>query len=266
MKKTFMLTSLITLTACSGSFKSSIPEGAVDQASASNVPVLPVLAPAGVNPNCHIQLQATNTPIKVIFVVDASGSNAAYENSAGVLIYGSDYDKNLRGNSINNFYKDYGDNVMFRWTFITFKGPGATVLLTHGDKVSMRSAIDAFFVLRDLAETPYMAALNAARDAIANDSNPGAEDKYVVIFMSDGLPNPFVSDAVLDAKIDEIVALKPGAVTVNGIYYGIVDPLAAGRIQAMATRGGGKFLDLGGMGPNTFQVASSIRVPNTACQ
>lgn len=213
-------------------------------------------------PNCRNQLHNLTTPIKPVFIVDTSGSNKL--NNYGQA--GSDPNRIVRGDSIERFYNTYKMKSNFGWSFTTFASTTANVLLTMGNATQMSNAIASFRAMLDSGETPYVAALNAAKANIQADSGRAAGTKYMVIFLSDGLPNPLVSDSTLTSKVSEILAVLPGAISFNSIYYGVVDPTASGRLKLMAQTGGGNFLDTNANPTGKdFLITDFVVVPGVNC-
>jgi len=213
-------------------------------------------------PNCRNQLRTTTLPIKSVFVVDVSGSNKSNNNNQP----GSDPNRVVRGDSIQRYYNTYSAKPNFGWSFTTFAASSANVLLAMGNAASMKNAIDTFRVMSDAGETPYMAALNAAQANIQNDTGRAPNTKYMVVFLSDGLPNPPVDQVTLNNKVTQIVNVLPGQVSFNSVYYGAVDPQASGRLQAMAQTGGGNFLDTNANPTGTnFLITDLVVIPGVVC-
>lgn len=213
-------------------------------------------------PNCRNQLRTITTPIKPVFIVDVSGSNK--QNDGGAR--GSDPDRIVRGDSIERFYNTYKSKSNFGWSFSTFAANSATVLLAMGNAAQMNSAIQTFRNMGDAGETPYIAALNAAKNNIAGDTGRAAGTKYMVVFLSDGLPNPVVSDANLQSKVMEVVNTVAGAVSFNTVYYGNVNQQASDRLKLMAQAGGGNFLDTNANPTGKdFLISDLVIVPGVVC-
>lgn len=193
--------------------------------------------------SCTQQLGTTTMPIKVMFVVDTSGSNAGTG--------GSDPNKSVRGGSISQFFTSYRSRANFSWGFLYFSGSIASSLIggTASPQFTsnpslMQQAVSAFYGVADSGLTPYMAAINLARQAIQSDApSAAANTKYVVVFLSDGLPDPVVDDATLRAGVQALLGVRPNQVSFNAIYYGEVNATANARLQMMASTGAGQFLD-----------------------
>ena len=129
----------------------------------------------------------------------------------------------------------------------------------------MQQAINRFYSVQDSGDTPYAAALDMARSAIANDVSSTSDTKYIVVFISDGVPDPAISDSALVSRVNSVLNAKPGQVTLSSIYYGSYNQEAADRLDMMAYYGHGGFLDANSSYGKTFQIESVIQVPGTVC-
>lgn len=93
-----------------------------------------------------------------------------------------------------------------------------------------------------------------------------AASKWIVVFLSDGLPNPTMSDAQLQAGVSGIVGLHPNQITFNTVYYGPDNPQASGRLKLMAQQGNGYFLDTNSSATQKdFLISNIVNVPGTVC-
>ena len=221
---------------------------------------------------CAKQLQAQTAPIKMLFVVDMSGSNASGDNGGPP----TDPGKTMRAGSIQKFFTDYAAKANFSWGFIGFQFTsaqsfvGASGAASFGAASSMQGAIDQLKCQSDSGGTPYSAALNMTAAAIRNDPDLNSATKpiYVVVFLSDGMPNPAYpnGDAQLYGDVAAIASIAPGRVSINTVFYGADDPAAGPRLQGMATAGGGHFLNTNqypaGM---DFQISDAIYLPGLTC-
>lgn len=237
-----------------GTAASSSEEGSNSSSSSSN-------SSSSSEDTCTEQLQTTTLPVKTLFIVDTSGSNASDSKSSG-----SDNDKSVRGGSIQQFFSTYSSHANFAWGFLTFSGSSATSLIGStsnpvfsASPQSMQNAISSFYGMRDGGLTPYRAALSLARQTVLNDTQSSTSNtKYVLVFLSDGLPDPEVSDSTLISDIQSIIALRPGQITFNTIYYGGVDNVANQRLRTMATAGNGQFLDTNSNSTGKYFVISDV--------
>jgi Mg-chelatase subunit ChlD len=216
--------------------------------------------------SCTEQLGTTSFPIKVLFVVDTSGSNAG--------LGGSDPNKTVRGGSIGEFFNAYRSRSNFSWSFIHFSGSNASSLIGGSanpifttSTTQMQTAINSFYSIFDDGLTPYQAALNMTRQAIAGDSPSAAPNtKYVVVFLSDGVPDPAVADSVLRSSVQNILAVRPNQISFNTIYYGAADAEANARLKNMAAAGAGQFLDTNASAAGKqFVISDVINVAGLNC-
>lgn len=221
-------------------------------------------------PNCRDELKALTTPVKMVFIVDVSGSNAGNK--------GTDPNKAVRSGSIERFYNSYSAKTNFAWSFATFAGSvntPANILISNANAQAMQSAIVTFNSMSDGGETPYVSALNAAQQIISGDTARAPNSKYIVVFLSDGMPNPAVDDATLNSKVSAIVGaaastgagVNAGQVSFNTVYYGDANQAAHDRLQMMAATGGGNFLDTNANPTgNAFLISDLVIVPGIVCQ
>lgn len=221
--------------------------------------------PPGTPPRCVDVLQTINVPLKLLFVVDTSGSNINYQG------WGTDPDKAIRGGSIDEFFIKYWNKPNFSWGFLTFSGSTAKSLIGSNSNPlfsplweDMDFAIDTFYGLNDNGSTPYREAIWKAGDTIWDDFDSNPETRYVVVFMSDGMPEPHVNINTLMDDVADLVNIYPGRISFNTIYYGPYDPDAANRLYNMANTGGGVFLDTNVSGLS-FQIDNTIQIPGVDC-
>lgn len=235
------------------------------------------LAPPTPPYNCVSVLQNSTFPAKLIFIVDVSGSNASNGNQPG-----TDPMKNYRGGSIQSFYNTFVSKANFHWGFSTFSGNSARALIgtpigttavlnptVSANPSDMQNAITTFNTVNDNGSTPYREAIAQAKATIMNDnpSSPAnATTKYMIVFMSDGLPNPDRSETELAGYVTDALSAAPGKVSFNTIYYGTLDNDAGNRMYKMAQVGGGQFLDVN-LNPQgkSFPISNVIQVPGVTC-
>jgi Mg-chelatase subunit ChlD len=206
--------------------------------------------------NCHSVFDSVQTPIELIFVVDASSSN----NS-------TDPDQSVRAGSIQKFYDAYKAKSNFKWDVISFAGSSATIRAQASGANSVEDFITWLYAYpHDIKGTPYDAALSKTKDVIAGDSSPSANKKYVIVFLSDGRPSGSDSDSYWSSEVAKVAALFPGRVSFNTIYYGGDNADASGLLRSMATAGHGNFLDTN-RNPNgkAFDIADLAVVPGEVC-
>lgn len=223
-----------------------------------------------INQPCADDLQKITIPVKFLFIVDVSGSNTS--NSTGYV--GTDTGKVKRAGALQNLKNQYAAKTNFHYGFTYFSGSTSSALIGYdlntpafaNSSVVLQQAIDTFKTIPDSGETPYIAALDLGAKALDLDTNRTAQTKWVVVFISDGMPNPHVDDVTLATKVQTLVNKIPGQVTFNAIYYGNADPNAAARLTYMTQAGGGKFLDANTSTGISFQITDVVTIPGTGCK
>lgn len=268
--KLMLAVSLFAVVNCSNQKLSSAP---ASSGSGTNNGAGGDDATGTVNQPCQDQLKQITIPVKVLFIVDVSGSNAS---NGGTGYVGTDNGKAKRAGALNNFKNLYASKTNFHYSFTYFSGQSSSALIGYNlttpaftqsnDAAILGQAITTFQSIPDSGETPYVAALDMGAVALQNDTIRTSDTKWSVIFISDGMPNPDVPDATLVSKVQAITSKIPGQVTFSTIYYGPNDQTAAARLNMMAQAGGGKFLDANTSTGYNFQITDVITVPGTACQ
>ncbi len=241
-------------------------------------------------PGCT--LTNVTIPVKIMFVVDTSGSNNSWTQNSGTngctapnnvgCAPPTDPNKTFRGGSISDFYTKYKAKTNFSWGFETFSNVSATAYIgtnadpTFSDSTAMGAALNYFETQEvDNDATPYLAAIEEVKTAIANDPGVSMSGKsaplYYVIFMSDGYPTDAlngdgsVDTASLNAAIQSVEALAPGRVAFSTVYYGTInDPVASGVLKGMAS-GGGVFVNVDTASTSTINIQDLIQVPTGNC-
>lgn len=209
-------------------------------------------------PECTVTYEEIATPVKVLFLVDKTGSNLDNANTSAAYD-GTDPNKSWRINSINNLRNNLSLDL-FSFNITLFRGShtnindgnrygGAggevTKSLMNGFSNNLSVINGAMSTLAsdpDKGKTPYQAALAKARDIIKNDIKNDSVSKYSVIMVTDGYPDPNIvtktncgsrscssenaADADVPASIakarefvKEIVDINPSRVNVNTVYY-----------------------------------------------
>ncbi|RYZ75278.1 MAG: VWA domain-containing protein [Proteobacteria bacterium] len=209
---------------------------------------------------CNVETIYRKT--KILFVVDSSGSNASYTiNIIGgreVETPPTDPQKSFRKGAISDFLSDFSHKSNFNWGFMTFQGTGVEAYVNNGNTMipsftpqvqTMSNALNAFGSRTDSGQTPYRAALTAARNGIANDPdlNSAEQPNYFVVFLSDGFPTDYGKDSnynpsLVNADIDALSSVAPGRVSLSTVFYGTTSiPDAINLLKSMAARGNGQF-------------------------
>jgi hypothetical protein len=162
---------------------------------------------------------------KIMFVVDASGSNndpsgGVYNdmgNGQNQWFPNSDPAKRFRGGAINNFFSTYQHKTNFSWSFSTFQGDSAHAYIgtdsnpRFSNPSDMSNAISAFYGASDSGKTPFAAGLAMAAQAIRNDPDKDTADQpnYFVIFLSDGFPTDYTENGQFNsARMQADVAAR----------------------------------------------------------
>jgi len=222
-------------------------------------------------------------PIKVLFVIDTSGSNSiSYGASNGVCdgrsgcVPATDPQKNFRAGSISTFFNKYKNRTNFSWGFETFSKRevqsyiGSNTSEIFGRAQAMEAALNSFSKEIDRGKTPYLEALKNIRTAISSDpdlhSMAPYPTLYYVIFMSDGYPTDSTASEI-NKEIENIVALDRTRISLSTVYYSTLnDPHASAILQTMAERGGGQFINFDINSDETLSVQDLVKLPTTTCQ
>lgn len=237
-------------------------------------------------------LQNLTVPIKLLFVVDNSGSNEKYTKDFGATechpateancTPPTDPDKGFRSGSITAFFNAYKAKSNFSWGLESFYGSGGHQFINNsdstnfGDATAMQAAIKMFNAETAADSTPYGAALASAKSAIQNDpdlnSTSAQAPLYYVVFMSDGYPtdtlntDKSVNFNVLDKDIADLIALAPSRIRLNTLYYGTLnDPNAANTLEHMAQKANGQFLNIDTATTKVIAIDDLIQIPNSSC-
>jgi hypothetical protein len=244
------------------------------------------------NPGTCTLVQVTS-PVKILFVVDASGSNRIATKDNGTFPYdkdsttcptgasncapASDPQKTFRGGSIEAFYNENYSRSNISWGFHLFQESSAKSLIGTsgnsklGNALEMAQALSSFRTTeQDGGGTPYLAGLSLALETIHNDVDLSNSDvAYVVVFLSDGYPTDHsVNSQILNDKVKSILDLAPGRINLGAVYYGTVnDPAAASVLQGMAAAGKGAFLNINTDNDQAFDINQVVReVPSGDCE
>lgn len=228
-------------------------------------------------PQCRVDMVSTTKTVKVLFLIDVSGSNAG--NNGGP---GTDEGKVWRLRSINDFLNVYQSKTNFEFGFATFKESSSAVSLikdgtrgvfTH-DSAKINQAIIDFKNTTDHGNTPYDAALDLVKDMVKYDRQtyPQQDAVYAVIMVSDGSPsNNNYKDPVnglnnLSADVNSILAAAPGSISMNTVFlYNASVPAASEKmyLQKISSVGKGAFIEANSQG--TIQIADTVTVPSEIC-
>ena len=243
--------------------------------------------------NCTNAVNNITYPLKITFLVDASGSNKASSSEK------TDPDRNFRYYSIASFLTKFAAKTNFSYQMVHFQGSSASTYINSpttsmpyfGTANELWEALNYFKNnVSDGGRTPYKAAFNAGKYVIENGGVDAPNTRYVVILVTDGMPTDYlktVTDptgySVVDAfsngtysVVDEssiltdavnVVGIKPGKTTLSTVFYGrnnqSYTAAAKLRLQNIAVTGSGKFFDASLL--QQIHVEDTISVPGLAC-
>lgn len=197
--------------------------------------------------NCKVG--TTTRPIRVIFMIDNSGSTNTTDPS-----------KAIRVATLRKFIADYGSNTYLSYNFGYFSGTTAnqynmvantfsvnTAANPVGDAAGLTSALNAYDALTSSGNTPYKAAFDSMAATVAADEAAGNKQDYAVVFMSDGQPTDISGTTNLNALVTSLKSTAGGngsLLTVSTVYFGdSTDTVSIGNLQSMATAGSGRFIN-----------------------
>jgi Mg-chelatase subunit ChlD len=227
-------------------------------------------ANAGDDSSCRPGTVNSNKIVKVLFVVDTSGSNAGEDNQPP-----TDLQKKWRSATINSFFSVYNNRPNFYFGMITFQGSSAKAQIQVGNKGGftqdssvINDGYNSFLNTPDSGNTPYKAALSMAKSIISADlaAYPKQNAAYVLVMVSDGQATDYKSpdDVIPDASA--IRALAPGQVSLNTVYYyskAYVESQTK-YLRNISSVGGGQFLVANSN--QSLKIDDVIQVPGVSCQ
>ena len=213
---------------------------------------------------CENGSELLPVPIKIIFIVDQSGSNV--NGPYGFPGMATDPLKAARLRMIEDFFSLHQNKSHIEWALITFQGDSAAGRTrTIDDQTTFTaSALDFQIALAefrnsaDAGRTPYRAAMRAASDLMIQDRmmNASASTQYKIVFITDGFPTDYCPGGaaewdcqgrMLEDAIDEdllqTLSVASNQVEWSSVYYGLVDQEAADRLARMSEIGKGTFVD-----------------------
>ena len=256
------LSLVLTFQNCSNArFTTEVDANALDAVTGTN---------GGDDANCRPTTVNSNKIVKVLFVVDTSGSNIG----EGVPV-ATDPQKQWRSTSIRNFIDTYKSRSNFHFGMITFQGTSAKPQIKVGNNgvfTNSTSVVDAgynsFLATADGGNTPYKAALSMAKSIIDADLAANAADKasYVMVMVSDGQATDYKAPDDIIPDASAIRALAPGQVSLNTVYYyanSFVESQTK-YLRNIASVGGGQFLVANSS--QTLKIDDVIQVPGASCQ
>lgn len=237
------------------------------------------------NPVCRTETVDKTRPVRVLFIIDQSGSNVngPYEHPGAA----TDPQKTFRSGIIRSFLSEHASKTNLKWGLIVFNDNSAKALVNGGsqaaatftdDMSAIDSAVTTFERRTDVGNTPYKAALKMAQDAIDADKTKSTElPLYLIAFITDGYPTDYCPNSpkevecpgrILEGEIDKdvksLVTAAPDHIQFGAVYYGAADAGAAARLKRMANLGSGQFVDLNMS--SRIDLNDVIQVPQTICE
>ncbi len=198
----------------------------------------PIVAPNEVSGTfCTEDPGSLKFPVKIWFSVDDTGSMAMNDPNQ------------RRFSSIKELatrLASPGDMFFGGLVFSTLRQQVFTVPRFIDDVAAFKTAVDSVTGVGS-GGTPYLVTLQKTyaelQADIALDSTRARRTKYVVIFLSDGKPDPVEDDAAILAQVGLIAKLSElsGGMILNTVFLGGADPATEARLQNMAKAGNGLY-------------------------
>jgi hypothetical protein len=217
--------------------------------------------------SCTAQLQASSAELRILFMVDNSGSTKTTDPS-----------HHYRAETLRTFISQFGTKSNFSYAFGYFSGGSASVYdgalftespgVNFGDAGFLTGAVDQYVTVGAAGDTPYHAGFATLQSLVSGDvAVNGSRYSYVIVFMSDGMPTD-LPDSV-DSRLVELVAqLKASvpntALTVSAVYFGPTSGAGAIlNLKTIAQAGRGQFVDTNIHG--TLAISDIITLPGHEC-
>lgn len=216
--------------------------------------------------NCADVLRQTTTDLRIVFLVDNSGSTGD-----------TDPKHSYRVMTLNKFLDDYGSKSNFSYGFGYFSGSAqffnmdsmsfSKNLGRSVDVNGLRKALDLYDDKDTGGGTSYGSAFDKLRDALTRDQANGGHS-YSIVFMSDGMPTDLGDSSQIPTQIQLLVGdlrnsvgAKGGALSLSAVYFGPPSSVdAISNLQGMAAAGRGQFVDTNHL-PNGLVIGDVISVP-----
>jgi len=220
--------------------------------------------------SCRTTTVDANTIVKVLFVVDTSGSNVGEGGQVA-----TDPKKAWRYSALNGFISRYSSKSNFHYGLITFQGSSAKAQIRVNNVAAFSnnsSVVDAgmsgFMATSDTGYTPYKAALSAAKNLIQSDlsANSSQNANYVVVMVSDGQATDYRSPDDIIPDASSIKNLAPSRISLNSIYYysSSYNEVHTKYLRNLSSIGGGAFITANSN--STLNIDDVINVPSSGCQ
>ncbi len=231
-------------------------------------------------PICSGGISETTKMLRIIFMVDNSGSTAT-----------TDPNQIIRVQTIKNFLSKYSskknltygigyfsdDTFIFNTSTRQFEDvtqSGKMPKNVFGDSDDSMRALSVLHDVDPIGSTNYRSALSAIHSMISNDPKSNSNWNYILVFMSDGQPSdiadPVISNlqSLIDSVTDASVA-HGGLTTTSMVLF---DPAAdaqyfssAQNLKAMADRGKGQFFDINKSPASGLVIDDIISIPGQSC-
>lgn len=269
------IASVIALSGCNETGFVAAPAGTLAQGSGDSNPTNPGTpgTPGNPvpNPMPSCQVSDTTKPVRIIFMLDNSGSTLT-----------TDPDQVFRVQTIQKFNNDYGAkpnlsfnlgyfglNVayMFDMNLSKFVSPIATNPI--GTSAQLSVALSSYDMVQPNGSTPYKAAFSTLESTVKADIAAGGKQDYAVVFMSDGQPTDVAAPVITNLNL-LVNSLKAAAASSNSgsllslssVYFGAAnDTVSIDNLKSMATTGGGQFVDTNKLGSGGLVINNVISVP-----
>lgn len=230
----------------------------------------------GNDTNCRFDTVSAAKQVKILFLIDTSGSNAG-----SLFKPGTDENKVWRLKTLNAFIDKYSSKPNFSFGFAVFQGRDAVPLIESSGKgifTNTKSEIDqaivSFTNTPDTGNTPYDAALNELKEMITYDQqlHPSNEVGYVLVMISDGTPtnDSYVGSngmSNMSNDVIDIMNIAPGQISLNTVYlFNNEIPTASEKsyLQKISELGKGAFIEASSQ--QTLEISETIQVPTKNCQ
>jgi len=219
-------------------------------------------------PGCSAGTTAKN--LRILVMVDNSGSTA-----------GTDPSQYYRVQTLRSFLTTYGSHPNLQYSFGYFADNAylydmnlghfarGSVANPLGNATEVSSALDTYHAnIPPSGGTGYTAAFGALSSAITRDEGLGSADDYAVVFMSDGQPTDIAGDVIsgIHSLVTNLntVAIANGHshVAVSAVYFGSAnDATSIANLRAMATQGGGQFVDTNHLDAGRLSIEDVVTIP-----
>lgn len=226
--------------------------------------------PAPTNGVCKAANVKTTNNVKVLFVVDGSGSNFGANGSIP-----SDPSKEWRTNTLRQFITENVNKPNFFYGLTLFKGTTSVAKIKvngepgfSNDRAVVSEGFRSFLSTQDGGNTPYKAALRMAKNIIAADLEQHMNDNttYAVVMVSDGHATDYKNahDVIPDAA--SIKDLAPERITLNSVFYSAkkVDASAPQYLKSIANIGEGAFIVANTK--QSLKLADVVRFSEVSCR